>query len=1068
MKSFTSFHPNRRWLALAMSLLIGIAGLSAQVRTVRGNVRSSDGEAAIGATVRVDNAPDRGAVSDAAGNFSIEAARGETLRISYTGHSTRTIVLGDETSLDLVLEPLTNVLNETVVVGYGTVKKSDLTGAVSSVSGDQLRSSVTTNIDQALQGRIAGVQVTQNSGQPGGAASIRIRGANSITGSSEPLYVIDGIPFQGDGTSVAGFDWAGGANGQNRVNPLSAINPNDIVSIEVLKDASASAIYGARAANGVVLITTKRGKKGESKISYNGFYGAQSLPNNLEMMNLQQFADYQLQISNDLNLTPNQRYLDPSLLGTGTNWQDEIFRPAGMQSHQLSVSGGTDKTGYAVSGGVFRQDGIIIGSDFNRYTARVSLDNQVKDWFKIGGSLAYANTDEKITLNDGGDGIIMQALLSQPDIPVRDLNGNYAGPEVQFSGATYNPVAAALQRNNTLKRQRLMGNVFGDVTLFKGLVFRSEIGFDDNKGLNVAFHPTYKWGALVNTENQLRQREESSFFWVWKNYLTYNVFANDNHNLTAMVGQEAQRSDWQGSQVTKKNFSSNDIPVLSEGDDVTSRTTGWKDAASIASYFGRFNYNLFNRYLFTFTMRADGSSKFGPENRWGYFPSAAVAWRIGEEKFMQSLNTNLKLRLGYGEVGNQAIANYLYGASLLAINSPFGTAYRLEKISNPKLKWEATKQFNAGLDVGLFRGRIDFSFDIYNKQTDDMLLQLSVPSYLGGTGWQDIRAPFANVGKMENKGFDLTLHTHNFVRKNFSWSTDLTFSRNRNRVKELDDANRIYWRNLYWYSEFQTATKTSVGQPLGLFYGYQVEGIFQDQADILGHAVQVPDPNNDGKNLVDKRAGVWIGDIKFKDLNGDGVINTADQTIIGDPNPDFTFGLNNSFSAGPFDLVVYFTGSYGADILNYSRVQIEGMTNVYANQAETVFNRAQFGLRDPNGSDLDPANVYLLNPGTDIPRPTTTDNNRNNRMSDRFIEDGSYLRLQNVRLGYTLPKRLTTTFRIEKLRLYVNAQNVATFTNYSGYDPEIGAFNQDPLLQNVDMGRYPTPRVYTFGLDVDF
>ena len=1068
MKSFTSFRPNRRWLALAVWLLLCAAGLSAQVRTVRGNIRLSDGEPAIGATVRVDNAPERGAVSDAGGNFSIQAAKGETLRISYTGHTTQVIVLADETSLNVVLEPAALLLEETVVVGYGTAKKSDLTGAVSSVSGEQLRSSVTTNIDQALQGRVAGVQVTQNSGQPGGAASIRIRGANSITGSSEPLYVIDGIPFQGDGTSVAGFDWAGGANGQNRVNPLSAINPNDIVSIEVLKDASASAIYGARAANGVVLITTKRGKKGESKISYNGFYGAQSLPNSLEMMNLQQFANYQLQISNDLNLTPNQRYLDPSLLGTGTDWQDEVFRPAGMQSHQLSVVGGTDKTSYAVSGGFFQQDGIIIGSDFNRYTARINLDNEVKDWFKVGGSLSYATTDEKITLNDGGDGIIMQALLSQPDIAVRDLNGNYAGPEVQFSGATYNPVAAALQRNNTLKRQRLMGNIFGDVSLFKGMTFRSEIGFDDNHGLNVAFHPTYKWGVLVNTENQLRQREESSFFWVWKNYLTYNVFATDNHNLTAMVGQEAQKSSWQGSQVTKKNFSSNDIPVLSEGDDVTSRTTGWKDAASIASYFGRFNYSLFNRYLFTFTMRADGSSKFGPENRWGYFPSAAVAWRVGEEKFMKSLNTNMKLRLGYGEVGNQAIANYLYGSSLLAINSPFGTAYRLEKISNPKLKWEATKQFNAGIDVGLFRGRVDFSFDVYNKQTTDMLLQLSVPSYLGGTGWQDIRAPFANVGKMENKGFDLSLHTHNIVHKNFNWSTDLTFSRNRNRVKELDDANRIYWRNLYWYSEFQTATKTSAGQPLGLFYGYQVEGIFQDQADILNHAVQVPDPNNDGKNLADKRAGVWIGDIKFKDINGDGIINTEDQTIIGDPNPDFTFGLNNSFSAGPFDLVVYFTGSYGADILNYSRVQIEGMTSVYANQAETVFNRARYGLRNPNGSDLDPANVYLLNPGTDIPRPTTTDNNRNNRMSDRFIEDGSYLRLQNVRLGYTLPKRLTTTFRIEKLRLYVNAQNVATFTNYSGYDPEIGAFNQDPLLQNVDMGRYPTPRVYTFGLDVDF
>ena len=1067
MKNLTSFHSIRRWLALSVWLLC-VTGLSAQVRTIRGNISLSDGEPIIGATIRVDNAPERGAVTDISGNFSLNAARGESLRISYTGHTTQVIVLGDEVTLNVVMEPSAVLLEETVIVGYGTAKKSDLTGAVSSVSGDQLRSSVTTNIDQALQGRVAGVQVTQNSGQPGGAASIRIRGANSITGSSEPLYVIDGIPFQGDGTSVAGFDWAGGANGQNRVNPLSAINPNDILSIEVLKDASASAIYGARAANGVVLITTKRGKKGESKISYNGFYGAQSLPNSLEMMDLQQFADYQLQISRDLNLTPNQRYLDPSLLGTGTDWQREIFRPAGMQSHQISVSGGTDKTSYAISGGVFQQDGIIIGSDFNRYTTRINLDNQVKDWFKVGGSLSYASTDEKITLNDGGDGIIMQALLSQPDIAVRDLDGNYAGPEVQFSGATYNPVAAALQRNNTLKRQRLMGNVFGDVSLLKGMTFRSEIGFDDNHGLNVAFHPTYKWGALVNTENQLRQREESSFFWVWKNYLTYNVFSNDNHNLTAMVGQEAQKSNWQGSQVTKKNFSSNDIPVLSEGDDVTSRTTGWKDAASIASYFGRFNYNLFDRYLFTFTMRADGSSKFGPENRWGYFPSAAVAWRVGEEKFMKSLNTNLKLRLGYGEVGNQAIANYLYGASLLAFNSPFGTAYRLEKISNPQLKWEATQQFNAGLDIGFFKGRVDFSLDVYNKQTTDMLLQLSVPSYLGGTGWQDIRAPFANVGKMENKGFDLSLRTHNIVRKNFSWSTDLTFSRNRNKVKELDGANRIYWRNLYWYSEFQTATKTSVGQPLGLFYGYQTEGIFQDQADILGHAVQVPDPNNDGKNLVDKRAGVWIGDVKFKDLNGDGVINTEDQTIIGDPNPDFTFGFNNTFSAGPFDLIVYFTGSYGADILNYSRVQIEGMTNVFSNQAETVFNRAQFGLRDPNGSDLDPANVYLLNPGTDIPRPTTTDNNRNNRMSDRFIEDGTYLRLQNIRLGYTLPKTLTKRVRIEKLRLYANAQNVATFTKYTGYDPEIGAFNQDALLQNVDMGRYPTPRVFTFGLDVDF
>lgn len=1074
MKRLTPFLCAKNGLLLVFGLLLA-ASLNAQMRTITGKVSSPDGEPLIGATVLVENTTDRGTVTDYDGTFTVRASTGEKIYISYTGFELKIVTVGVENDLLVTLEPASKVLDEIVVIGYGTQKKSDLTGAVASVSGDELRSSITTNIDQALQGRVAGVQVTQNSGAPGGAASIRIRGANSITGSSEPLYVIDGIPFQGDGNTVAGFDWAGGANGQNRVNPLSTINPSDIVSIEVLKDASATAIYGARAANGVILVTTKRGKKGDAKISYNGYYASQALPKKLDMMTLSQYADYQLQIAGDINNTPNQRYLDPSLLGNGTDWQDEIFQTAGMQSHQLSILGGTDNTQYAVSGGYFDQDGIVIGSNFNRYTARVNVDNQVKNWFKAGASLAFAGTDERITLNDGGDGVIMQALQSQPDVAVRDFNGEYAGPEVQW-GASYNPVAAALQRNNTLKRQRLMANIYGDASIFKNLTFRSEIGFDNNHSLNKAFHPTFKWGVLENKENQLRQREESSFFWIWKNYLTYNVKLGDRHDLTAMLGTEAQKSSWEGSQVTKKNFSSNDIQVLSEGDDLTSRTGGWKDAASLASYFGRFNYGFNNKYLLTFTIRADGSSKFGPENRWGYFPSGSFAWRLSNEEFMKNLRAvyDMKLRIGYGEVGNQAIANYLYGASLLTMNTPFGTAYRLEKISNPNLKWEATRQYNAGLDLSLFAGRIDFTVDVYKKETKDMLLQLSIPSYLGGSNWNDIRAPFANVGKMENKGVDLSLTTRNVATKKFTWTTNLTFSHNRNKVLELDDDGRIYWRNLYWYSEFQTATRTGVGQPIGLFYGYSTEGLFTDQEDILNHAVQKVDPasitseNPNGKNLVNKTQGVWVGDIKFKDLNGDGVIDTDDQTIIGDPNPDFTFGFNNTLTYGPFDLTVYLNGSKGGDILNYSRVVIEGQTSLFSNQAASVSNRARIGLKDPNGSDEDPANVYLLNPGTDMPRPSTNDNNRNNRMSDRYIEDGSYIRIQNVRLAYTLPKSLTQQARIERLRVYVNAQNLYTITNYSGYDPEIGAFNQDPLLQNVDMGRYPSPRMFTFGLDLDF
>jgi TonB-linked SusC/RagA family outer membrane protein len=594
--------------------------------------------------------------------------------------------------------------------------------------------------------------------------------------------------------------------------------------------------------------------------------------------------------------------------------------------------------------------------------------------------------------------------------------------------------------------------------------------------LNKAFHPTYKWGVLENNENQLRQREEGSFFWIMKNYLTYNVTLNGRHDFTAMIGQEAQKSSWEGSQVTKKNFASNDIQVLSEGDDITSRTGGWKDASSLASYFGRFNYGLDGKYLITLTMRADGSSKFGPENKWGYFPSGSFAWRVSNEPFMKSQNTvsDLKLRIGYGEVGNQAIGNYLYGSSMLTFNSAFGTAYRNEKISNPKLKWEATKQYNIGLDLALWNGKVDFSADVYNKQTEDMLLQISIPSYLGGTSWNDIRAPYVNVGKMENKGIDLALTTRNIITPKFNWTTNLTFSMNRNKVKELDDDNRVYWRNLYWYSEFQTATKTSVGNPLGMFYGYKVAGLFTSKNDILNHAVQVVDPTSvtadkpNGKNLVDKKAGIWLGDLKFQDLNGDGVINTDDQTIIGDPNPDFTFGLNNSFSYGPFDLVLFMNGSYGFDILNYSRVAIEGQTSIYSNQWSAVDDRARFTYKNPSGSLSDPDNVSLSNPDTDVPRTTTTDVNRNNRMSDRFIEDGSYLRIQNIRLGYTFPKSALQRARIEKLRLYVNAQNMFTFTGYSGYDPEIGAFNQDPLRQSVDMGRYPTPKVITFGIDLDF
>ena len=1036
-------------------------------RQVTGTVMdASTGETLPGVNVVIKGTR-TGAITDLDGNFRLEVPGPDAvLEFRFIGYLPEEVPVGNSSDITVTLKTDVKQLEEVVVVGYGTQKKSDLTGAVSSVSGEQLRNTVSTNIDQALQGRVPGVQVTQNSGAPGGAASIRIRGTNSITGSNEPLYVVDGIQFSGSAGSTSGFDWAGGAGGQTRVaSPLAQISPSDIVSIEVLKDASATAIYGSRAANGVVIITTKRGKAGDAKISYNGYYAVQQLPKKLDMMSLPEYAEYQVDVTSQLQgVTVNERFLDPSLLGPGTDWQDEIFRDAGMQSHQLSVTGGNEKTQYALMGGFFTQDGIIIGSGFDRFTTRLNIDSQVKEWIKVGASLSFANTDEKITLNDGGDGVISQALQMPPSVPVRDMDGNIAGPTEGSAAISANPVGLALLRNNTLVRQNLSANFYGDVRLLESLSFRSEIAFSNGHGLSKAFVPTYTWGVISNPTSQLMQREENNFFWILKNYLTYTEDFGV-HNITAMVGTEAQRSEWEGSTVYKINFASNDFPVLSQGQNSDIPTNGWLGASTLASYFGRFNYNYADRYLATLTLRADGSSKFGPNNRWGYFPSAAIKWRVANENFMPESNvlTDLSFRAGYGEVGNQEIPNYAYGSTLNSLNSFFGTAYMNSRIANPNVQWESTAQYNVGMDVSLWKNRVTVIVDAYKKFTKGMLLQVAMPNYLGGGGG-GIGAPFANVGRLENKGIEVSVNTVNIDTEDFGWSTDFNFTMNRNKITELD---RAYTRNLYWYAGFDDVTRTFVGNPVGMFWGYEMDGIFTTVEEIRNHAVQVAEDgtvseeNPNGTNYIHERDGIWPGDVKFRDINGDGVINSDDKTIIGNPNPDFNFGFNNNFTYKNFDLTVYVLGAQGADIFNFSKVRNEQMESVYNNQSVNVANRARVALNEAG-------EPYVVNPETNIPRFSQLDVNANDRMSSRWIEDGSYIRIQNISLAYTLPRELTQRVRVERLRVYANAQNVYTFTDYSGYDPEIGAFNQDALRQNIDMGRYPTPRIFTVGLDLDF
>jgi TonB-linked SusC/RagA family outer membrane protein len=1052
----------------------------AQSFQVSGTVTDAlDGSPLPGVTVQTQRKT--GTVTDLNGSYTIQVEQGDVLSFSFLGMVTQTVKVDNQRVINMVLKSDDLSLSEVVVVGYGTMKKRDLTGSVGSISGDRLKESIVTNADQLLQGRVAGVQLQANSGAPGAANSVRIRGASSINNSNEPLYIIDGIPVSGSGTSSAGFDWSGGSNGQNKVNPLASIAPSDIVSMDVLKDASATAIYGAAGANGVVMVTTKRGSQGKNNITYDGYAALQVRAGRLDVMNLREFGTYQQQLYNE-GFLPNvdQAYLDPSLLGKGTNWQDAVTKDAWMQNHNLSLTGGTDKTQYAFSLGYTGQDGMLLNSGFERYNGRMNVDNEFNKYVKAGASLSYSRTDESIINNDGINGVVMLAALMPPSVPVYDFDGNYAGPETVNGSSLYNPVALTNDQINSLFRGRVMGNVYAQITFSKNLNFRTELGIDASDNVGKGFKPSYEYGQLKNNNIMIMEREDHNLYWLWKNYATWNQSFN-KHNINFMAGTETSKSAWEGTSFVKDQLSSNKIHVIG-ADGKYKSNDGWKDAATTVSVFGRANYNYADRYLLTATLRRDASSKFGANHRWGTFPSFAAAWRINQEEFMENTQdwlSNLKLRLGYGQVGNSNIDNYLFGSTMRAFTGWNGTAYRIAHNANPDLKWEASEQYNGGIDLGLFNNRVDLTVDTYYKTTKDLLLQPSVSPVLGGSDWADIQTPYMNIGKVTNKGVDIALNTHNIATKDFNWHTNLVVSVNRNEVKALDDLKTPYYAKLDWYAAFQTVSMITVGQPIGVFYGYKTDGLYKDAEDLKNS----PKPTGswtigkDGKpDEYNRTTGAWVGDVKFKDISGpdgvpDGVIDEHDQTVIGDPNPDFTFGFTNTFRYKNWELGVGITGSYGADILNYVRVKTEGLMSQWDNQSKKVMDRVQIGYYDGDNSNVsNPDNAYIKNSGynPNMPRWSGNDINGNNRMSDRWIEDGSYLRIQNISLAYMLPQAWLKNIHLANCKVYVNAQNVYTFSKYSGLDPEIGSYNQQAGLSNVDMGRYPAPRVFTFGANITF
>lgn len=1048
----------------------------AQKVPVSGTVSDQTGPV-IGASV-IEKGTTNGTMTDNDGHFTLTVSKGAVIEISSIGYKTQEITVGAQTNFTVTLSEDNEFLDEVVVVGYGSMKKSDLAGASVSMKESDLKGSIISSLDQSLQGRAAGVTAVTTSGAPGSSSSIRVRGQATINANAEPLYVIDGVIVQGGGNTGADFG-LGDALGNGKVStisPLSTINPADIVSMEILKDASATAIYGAQGANGVVLITTKHGKSGEAKFSYDGMVAMSRQAVRLNMMNLREYAQYYNEMIEEGDIyETNPYYATPSLLGKGTNWQDEIFRTAWQHQHQLSAQGGSDKVQYYVSGSYMDQQGTIIGSNFNRFSVRTNLDAQLKKWLKLGVNATYAITNDNLKLADSNQGLIYYSLTTIPDIPVYDVNGNYSST-IREGYTSPNPVALAMMDEILLKRKKLSGNIYAELTPIKHITWRTELGFDMGESDANRYKPMVDLGGWARSQNSISYQKNSNYFWQLKNYLTY---ANQwgKHSVTAMVGQECWESRWNYLSGSNTDLPSDEVHNVALATGTPAISSGF-GSSSMASFFTRETYNYDDRYLGTYTYRYDGSSNFGPNNRWAGFHSVALAWRFSNEKFFEPVKKvidNGKLRLGWGQTGNSSIGSYAWGAAITRMPSALGMGFRPSNIPNTSIRWESQEQYNVGLDLGFFNGRLNLTVDAYYKKSDDMLMSMQLPSYMGtqGNGSSKLQAPKGNYGSIENKGLEITLDAHPVQLKNFSWDSNFQISFNKNKLLSLSDTENA---TLVGYGQWGDVVCVSeIGKPLYNFYGYKVEGVYKDLDDIQNSAKPAKYPSD---GVFSRGNTVWVGDIKYKDVDENGVIDERDRTDIGSPLPKFTFGWTNTFRYKNLDLSIFLNGSYGNKVMNYNSLTLTHMNSTWTNQLQSVVSkRARLEPIDPTIVYADGSkwfdhidNVRVKNPGTKIPHTSINDPNDNDRISDRYVEDGSFLRIKNITLGYTFPKALLNKAKIENLRVYVNIQNLYTFTKYTGYDPEVGASTQDStgLTYGLDNGRYPSPAMYSFGLNITF
>ncbi|OJY82509.1 MAG: hypothetical protein BGP13_19895 [Sphingobacteriales bacterium 40-81] len=1029
-------------LLSAFCCLLFCNGLFAQnnTKTIRGVVASTSGEPLPGASIAVKGNAAIITKTAQDGAFSLTVPGGKyVLVVSYSGYVTREIADNGMNAFDIRLSENPAELSTVVVIGYGTARKSDLTGSVASVKADELKAVPVTSLDQALQGRAAGVQVTQNSGKPGAETSIRIRGTSSINAGNEPLYVIDGMLVSSDGGDLS----AGGTRGP-RLSPLSSINPGDIESIEILKDASATAIYGSRGANGVVLITTKKGKSGKGTLSFETYYGVQSVANKLQLMNAAEFAD----LVNDAKLNANQTpiYVNPPNLGKGTDWQGELFRNAPMANYQLSFSGGDDKTKYAISGSYFDQKGVILNSDFKRYAFRTNIERKVFDNLTAGATVAYSRINSKGVLTNAGQivpGVVTSALLFNPVQPVYDstVDGGYTF-ENDRGKVLGNPVAEAKEYTSTTILSRILGNVFLRYNFTSQLSFKTSFGLDAFTNEEGSFGPNFLKRTQAS-HGEASLGKTTGYTWLNENTLTYSNTFNKRHTVDAVAGYTLQQFANDKLFVYAFDFPDNrtgyhNIGAALKPQKPSNSESSW----SMVSYLARVNYTLDNKYLFTLTGRVDGSSKFAEGNKYGFFPSGAFAWRVSKENFMQQVHavSDLKLRASYGVLGNQAIPPY----QSLALVGPYGegtfhagsqtevyTGQEPLSYVNTKLKWETTRQLDLGIDLSLFNNRISFTGDYYQKKTFDLLLSSPIPLTTG------FYTTLLNIGNIENHGVDLDLRTLNTTGQ-FEWTSAFNFSLNRNKITQINSETDIILEN---------ALLMRNGVSIGTFYGYIFDGIFQTDAEAAGSPVLVGQEASSSNPASIAKAG----DRKYRDVSKDGKIDVNDRTILGSAMPKFTYGFTNTFSFRNIDLSVFLQGSYGNKMANFNSYDLLNFTGQNNVLADAGVNR-----------------WTSENPGNKYPRALAAGSLDQGIFSTAILEDASYLRIKNITLSYRLSSSAASRLGMSNLRLYVSGSNLWTFTKYSGYDPEANTYGQSTTLVGIDLGGYPQTRILQLGLSASF